>query len=177
MTNASQINAKYIKRCIWMGLVWWNLTNVFQCRLFFFGWKIFPLQWTFFFDTRLRRQMVIWCGRFIFCQKYTKRLLQQSTNFLQTNSNVIKIIILISNIIIILSLPTICLYKPMQNHHRHHNDTFCFPSCGVYAALSPVMKCCPKWPFSRIESTFSGCSTWAKVGHFGPKHVPGTFLY
>ena len=107
-----------------------KLEKFFQCRLFFFGWKIFPLQWTFFFDTRLRRQMVIWCGRFIFCQKYTKRLLQQSTNFLQTNSNVIKIIILISNIIIILSLPTICLYKPMQNHHRHHNDTFCFPSCG-----------------------------------------------
>ena len=23
------------------------------------------------------------------------------------------------------------------------------------------------------ESTFSGCSRWAKVGHFGPEHAPG----
>ena len=24
------------------------------------------------------------------------------------------------------------------------------------------------------ESTFSGCSRWAKVGHYGPKYAPGT---
>ena len=24
------------------------------------------------------------------------------------------------------------------------------------------------------ESTFLGCSRWAKLGHFGPKHAPGT---
>ena len=26
------------------------------------------------------------------------------------------------------------------------------------------------------ESTFLGCSRWAKLGHFGPKHAPGTLL-
>merc|ERR1711888_386120 len=27
------------------------------------------------------------------------------------------------------------------------------------------------------EGTFSGCSRWAKVGHFGPKHAPGTLFH
>ena len=40
-----------------------------------------------------------------------------------------------------------------------------------------------KWPRPTLsssfglflkESTFSGCSRWAKVGHYGPKHAPGT---
>ena len=26
------------------------------------------------------------------------------------------------------------------------------------------------------ESTFLGCSRWAKLGHFGPKHAPGTLF-
>ena len=40
-----------------------------------------------------------------------------------------------------------------------------------------------KWPGATLsssflkESTFLGCSCWAKLGHFGPKHAPGTLIH
>ena len=52
-------------------------------------------------------------------------------------------------------------------HWRRKNTYITWHMC--YAALN---QCDQIW----LEITFLGCSRWAKVGHFGLKHAPGTLL-